>query len=418
MTKLGLWPKNGSTPMLYTAYEARRALSAPLLTVAGLQSAALNRLPRPIAESRSVRSMRAVCDTMRALEITHRRPAFGIDAVEIGSEKVRVGEEVVTSTPFGTLLHFTKEGDRARPRVLVVPGLAGHYGTLVRGTVRTLLPDHDVFVADWHNARDIPPRHGRFGLDEYIRHLIDFLAAIGPGAHLMAVCQPCVPALAAAAIMAEDAHPAEPSSVILMAGPVDARINPGSVNGFATRAPRRVLERAIMQTVPLPHRGAGRRVYPGFLQVMGFMWMDPRRHASAFTGLFRDTANGNDAQAARTKTFYEEYFAVLDITAEFYFDTLQAIFTEHHLARGCLKWNDRVVDPSAISTALLTVEAENDELCPPGQTRAAHGLCSGIPTERRQHHLQPGVGHYGVFNGSRFDQEIYPVIRRFIAESD
>jgi polyhydroxyalkanoate depolymerase len=404
--------------MLYTAYEARRALSAPMLAVAGLQSAALSRLPPSIAETRSVRSMRAVCDTVRALEITHRRPAFGIDAVEIAGEWVSVEEEVVSSTPFGTLLHFTKEGDWGHPRVLVVPGLAGHYGTLVRGTIRTLLPDHDVYVADWHNARDVPTSDGRFGLDEYITHLIDFLTEIGPGAHLMAVCQPCVPALAAAAIMAEDAHPAEPSSVILMAGPVDARINPGSVNGYATRTSPRLLEHTIIQKVPLPYRGAGRRVYPGFLQVLGFMGMDPRRHAAAFTGLLRDTANGNDAGAARTKTFYAEYFAVLDITAEFYLDTLKAIFTEHHLARGCLKWNGRDVDPSAIGTALLTVEAENDELCPPGQTSAAHGLCTGIAAARKQHHLQPGVGHYGVFNGSRFDQEIYPVIKSFIAESD
>lgn len=403
--------------MLYTAYEARRVLSKPWLAAVGVQSAALSRLPRPLAETLSVRSMRAVCDTVLALEVTHRRPAFGIDAIEIAGEEVSVREDVVKSTPFGTLLHFEKTGDRVQPSVLVVPGLAGHYGTLVRGTVRTLLPDHDVYIADWHNARDVPPSHGRFGLDEYITHLIDFLAEIGPGAHLMAVCQPCVPVLAAAAIMAEDAHPAEPRSLVLMAGPVDARVNPGSINSFAQRTSRRVLEHTVIQTVPLPHRGAGRRVYPGFLQVMGFMGMDPRRHASAFTGLFRDTAAGNEAGAARTKTFYEEYFAVLDITAEFYLDTHEAIFTEHHLARGCLKWNGRDVDPSAIGTALLTVEAENDELCPPGQTSAAHDLCTGIPTERKHHHLQPGVGHYGVFNGSRFDNEIYPVIRTFIADS-
>lgn len=403
--------------MLYTAYEARRALSGPFLAMAEAQSAVLSRLPGTIAETPSVRSMRAISDTVRALKITHRRPAFGIDAVEIEGETISVGEEVVTSTPFGTLVHFTKEGDRQQPRVLVVPGLAGHYATLVRGTVGTLLPDHDVYVADWHNARDIPPSRGRFGLDEYITHLIDFLSAIGPGVHLMAVCQPCVPVLAAAAIMAEDAHPAEPRSVILMAGPVDARINPGSINAFATRTSPGILKHTVLQTVPLPHRGAGRRVYPGFLQVMGFMGMDPKRHASAFTGLFRDTMSGNRAGADRTKTFYEEYFAVLDITAEFYLDTLTAIFTEHHLARGCLDWKGRHVDPSAIATALLTIEAENDELCPPGQTRAAHGLCSGIPAARKQHHLQPGVGHYGVFNGSRFDHEIYPVIRSFIAAS-
>jgi polyhydroxyalkanoate depolymerase len=281
-----------------------------------------------------------------------------------------------------------------------------------------MLPDHDVYVADWHNARDVPVEAGPFGLDEYIQHIMDFLAAMGPGAHLMAVCQPCNAALAAAAVMAADDHPAEPASLVLMAGPVDARVNPGRINRFAARQSPARLERTAITTVPWPHAGAGRRVYPGFLQVMGFLGMAPRRHVAAFGGLFDDLARGRDADADRTREFYEEYFAVLDIAAEFYLDTARAVFIDHDLARGQMDWAGRRVDPGAIGTALLTIEAENDEMCPPGQTYAAHALCTGIPDDRKDHHLQPGVGHYGVFNGTRFDGEIYPRIREFIAAAD
>jgi poly(3-hydroxybutyrate) depolymerase len=302
--------------------------------------------------------------------------------------------------------------------VLVVPGLAGHFATLVRETVRTLLRDHEVFVADWHNARDVPVSEGHFGLDEYVEHLIGFMDAIGPGTHLMAVCQPCPAVLAAAALMAEDEHPAQPDSIILMAGPVDARVNPGPVNRFASKRSLDSLERRVITTVPRPHRGAGRRVYPGFLQVVGFMGMDPRRHVSAVTGVMRDFAAGKDQDAERTRAFYREYFAVLDVTAEFYLETVRAVFIDHDLPRGQLHWRDRLVQPAAIGSALLTIEGENDEMCPPGQTQAAHRLCTGIPAGRKRHHLQPGVGHYGVFSGTRFDREIYPRIKAFVASNE
>jgi polyhydroxyalkanoate depolymerase len=398
--------------MLYQAYETRRALTAPLFRLASAQSAALRHLP----DARPLRAMRALSDTVSALQLTHDRPSFGIDSVEIDGFDIAVRERAVTATPFGTLLHFEKTLDTRQPAVLVVPGLAGHFGTLVRSTVRTLLPDHEVYVADWHNARDVPADAGPFGLDEYIEHLMGFLREIGPGTHMLAVCQPCVPVLAAAALMAEDGDPAEPQSVILMAGPVDARVNPGPVNDFATKTSPKLIERAAITTVPWPHRGHGRRVYPGFLQIVGFMGMAPGRHVSAFKGLFRDIATGADGDAQRTISFYDEYFAVLDIAAEFYLETSRAIFRDHDLARGELRWRGRQVDPGAISSALLTIEAENDEICPPGQTFAAQELCTGIPAERKRHHLQPGVGHYGVFSGSRFEQDIYPEIRRFIAE--
>jgi poly(3-hydroxybutyrate) depolymerase len=400
--------------MLYHAYETRRALSAPLLGIAAAQSVALKCLP----DMPPVRALRAVSNTLSALQLSHNRPSFGIDTVSIDGKDVAVYEEAVTATPFGTLLRFEKDFEASQPRVLVVPGLAGHFGTLVRATVRTLLPDHEVYVADWHNARYVPASAGPFGLDEYIEHLMDYLAAIGPGVHLMAVCQPCVPVLAAAALMEEDGHPAQPRSVILLAGPVDARVHPGPVNDFATKIPPALIERTAITTVPWPHRGHGRRVYPGFLQIAGFVGMDPRRHMAAFRDLMRDIASGDDEDADRTLTFYDEYFAVLDIAAECFLETSRAIFRDHDFACGQLRWRGRLVDPGAITTALITIEGEKDEICPPGQTFAAHDLCTGIPATRKRHHLQASVGHYGVFSGSRFEQEIYPEIRRFVADYD
>jgi polyhydroxyalkanoate depolymerase len=255
--------------MVYEAYEARRAALAPMHSMAAMGSRLLRRLPEPWANMASVRAGRAVSETVAAWNLTHRRPPFGIQSVLVDGHPIDVREETVTATAFSSLLHFAKDGHPDQPRVLVVPGLAGHFATLVRGTIRTLLPDHDVFVADWHNARDVPAGAGRFGLDEYIEHVIDFLAEIGPGAHLLAVCQPCVAAVAAASLMAEDRHPAEPAGIILLAGPVDARVNAGRVNVFAEKHSLASLERRAVHTVPRPHRGAGRRVYPGFLQISG-----------------------------------------------------------------------------------------------------------------------------------------------------
>jgi poly(3-hydroxybutyrate) depolymerase len=360
---------------------------------------------------------RAVLGSVSTLQLTHCRPSFRVDSVVRDDQSLPVREETVTSTPFGSLRHFATDQSTALPKVLIVPGLAGHFATLVRNTIQTLLIDHDIYVADWHNARDVPVSAGSFGLDDYIQHIIDFLDAIGPDAHLMAVCQPCVPALAAAAVMAADGHPAEPRSLILLAGPVDARINPGRVNEFAAKQSLEKLERFVITTVPWPHRGAGRKVYPGFLQVSGFMGMSPRRHISAFGSLFNDLARSRDDDAARTREFYEEYFAVLDIAAEFYLDTTRVVFQEHDFARGEMVWAGRPVDPTAITRPLLTIEGENDEFCPPGQTEAAHQLCTSIPPELKRHHLQPEVGHYGVFSGSRFEEEIYPEIRSFVASA-
>lgn len=401
--------------VLYRAYEARRALNAPIYAAAEVQAGLLRRLPAPCMALPPVRGWRAMAETIGALKLTHTRPHFGIESVEIDGEELEVREELVTSTAFGSLLHFCRPGGEDQPAVLVVPGLAGHFATLVRGTVRALLRDHDVYVADWHNARDAPVSAGRFGLEEYIEHLISFMEAIGPGAYLMALCQPCPAVLAAATVMAEEDNPSQPAGIVLMAGPVDARVNPGRVNRFAEKQSLAALERGFITRVPRPYAGAGRRVYPGFLQAMGFMGVDPRRHLAAFSGLARDIATGNEAEADRVMAFYAEYFAVLDVTAEFYLETARAVFKDHDLALGRFEVRGRVIDPGAIETALLTIEGAKDEMCPPGQTAAAHALCTGIPAERKAHHLQEGVGHYGVFSGSRFEQEIYPRIRSFIA---
>jgi polyhydroxyalkanoate depolymerase len=399
---------------LYPAYEARRALVRPAYHAAAASSALL----RPLSAVPPARLLRAFAETLSALEVTHRRPAYGIDEIDLDGVSVAVEEQIVAETPFASLVRFSKAGGPGGPPVLVLPGLAGHFGTLVRGTIRTMLSDHDVHVADWHNARDVPVSAGPFGLDEYVEHIIQFVRAMGPGVHVVAVCQPTVATLAAAALMAEDQDAAQPASLTLIAGPVDARVNPGPVNQFAERTSLEKLERTVITRVPWPHQGAGRRVYPGFIQVLAFMRMDPSRHMKAFHGLFTDIALGNEVEAARVSTFYDEYFAVLDVAADFYLDTTRVVFQDHDLARGHMTWRGRRVDPGHIRSALMTVEGELDELCCPGQTEAAHGLCTGVPKKRRRHHLQPGVGHYGVFSGSRFEREIYPEISSFIAAEE
>jgi poly(3-hydroxybutyrate) depolymerase len=285
--------------------------------------------------------------------------------------------------------------------------------------VRTLLQDHDVYVTDWGNARDISYWHGRFGLDEYIAHLVHFLEAIGPGAHLVAVCQPCVPALAAVAAMAQGGHPAQPLSLTLMAGPIDCRINPTKVNELATAKPIDWFESHLIATVPLRYRGAFRRVYPGFLQLTAFMSMNLERHVKAFVDLYNAIVAGEHEKAEGTRSFYREYFAVADLPADFYLETVRLVFQEYALARGELRWQGEKIEPGAIrGTALLTIEGERDDICSVGQTMAAHDLTPGIRPYLKQHHMQAGVGHYGVFSGRRWHTEIYPIVRDMIYQME
>ncbi|GAB6845331.1 polyhydroxyalkanoate depolymerase [Methylorubrum rhodinum] len=348
--------------------------------------------------------------------LTFARPAYGINAVTVGNREVPVIEEPVLATPFGTLLRFRKDIDSAQPKVLLLAPLSGHFATLLRGTVRTLLPDHDVYITDWHNARDVPLSEGRFGFDDYVDHIVRFMEAIGEGAHLMAVCQPTVQALAAAAVMAHTRNPVQPRSMTLMAGPVDCRISPTSVNHLATSKPIEWFEKNLIATVSGRHKGAGRRVYPGYMQVSAFMAMNAKRHQDAHRDLFWHYVDGEGEKARAVEAFYDEYFAVLDLTAEFYLETVRTVFQDYTLARNELTYRGERIDMGAIRrTALLTVEGERDDICAVGQTMAAHDLCSGLPPHMKSHHLQPGVGHYGVFSGRRWESQTYPLVRNFIA---
>jgi len=331
-----------------------------------------------------------------------------------------VHEQAELVRPFGTLLHFVRDdlGDaRAAPlpRVLVVAPLSGHFATLLNDTVRTLLADHDVYITDWHNARQVPLAAGRFGLDEYIEQLIEFIATVGPDTHLVAVCQPCVPTLAAVALMAQRNHIAQPRSMTLMAGPIDCRINPTQVNDLATSKPIEWFEQNLISRVPWRYPGAMRRVYPGFLQLTAFMSMNPDRHKQAFKDLYKNLCEGNEASASATCKFYDEYFAVNDLPAEFYLETVNKVFQTFDLARGELEVGGVTVDTAAIKrTALFTVEGERDDICAIGQTVAAHDLCPSIRPYMKSHHVQLGVGHYGVFSGRRWQQQIYPRVREMI----
>jgi polyhydroxyalkanoate depolymerase len=366
-----------------------------------------------------VRNLSAAYEMIDRTGLTHTRPPFAIDTVMVGNELVPVTEEAALVASFGTLLRFRKDIAVQQPRVLVVAPLSGHFATLLRSTVQTLLADHDVYITDWHNARDVSLVEGRFGFDDYIDHVIRFLEHLGPGAHVVAVCQPCVQVLAAAALMAEDNNPAQPASMTLMAGPIDTRINPTKVNDLAKGKPIAWFEKNLIGTVPARYKGAERRVYPGFVQLSAFMAMNLDRHVKAHVDLFHNLAGGHLEKAETTKAFYDEYFAVLDLAAEFYLETVQWVFQEHQLPLGAMMFKGRKVNPKAIrKTALLTVEGERDDICAVGQTMAAHDLASSLKPFRKRHHLQAGVGHYGVFSGRRWENQVYPIVRNMILQND
>jgi polyhydroxyalkanoate depolymerase len=401
--------------MLYQAYQAQRDATAPARAMAGLTTWTLGEMPDRWTDNRLVRRLSAGSEMIRRARLTHERPPYGIRPVLVSGEVTPVVEEVVVSTPFATLLHFTKEVAEPQPKVLLVTALAGHFSTLLRGTVQALVADHDVYVTDWRNARDIGLEHGGWGLDDYIAQVIAFLEFIGPGAHMMSVCQPCPASLAAVSVMAADDHPNQPRTLTLMAGPVDTRINPTKVNDLAHSKPLTWFEQNVIATVPLRYNGAMRRVYPGFLQVSGFVSMNLGRHVRQHVNLYNQLVRGDYDEAAGVMDFYDEYFAVLDMPAEFYLETIDAVFQRELLPQGTLTWRGQPVEPAAIKrTALLTVEGEKDDVCGVGQTLAAQDLCSSIKPSKKRHHLQAGVGHYGVFSGSRWETQIYPIVRNFI----
>jgi polyhydroxyalkanoate depolymerase len=405
--------------MIYQSYQARSDALRPLRASAAFAAASMRGPWGAWASLLPAANAVAACELFAQTRVTHARPAFGIESTTVGNRPVPVVEEVVARTPFATLLRFAKDVDTPQPRMLVVAPLSGHFATLLRNTIEVLLPDNDVYVTDWHNARDVPLSDGPFGFDEYVDHVIGFLEAIGPGAHLLAVCQPCVHALAAVAVMAEDDNPAQPRSMTLMAGPVDTRVSPSAVNRLAMSKPIEWFEQNLIATVPYWHRGAGRRVYPGFVQLTAFMSMNAERHINAHIDLFHRMVSGDGEKVEQVRAFYDEYFAVLDLAAEFFLETVKLVFQDAALAKGTLDWRGRRVDPKAIRrTALLTVEGERDDICSVGQTLAAHDLCASLRPYRKRHHLQAGVGHYGVFSGRRWAGQIYPLVRNLVLSSD
>lgn len=404
--------------MLYLAYQAQSDMIEPAKSVART-SLAMMGMWGAAANVPLLRNLSATYELIARTGLTHTRPDYGIKTVQVGNHEVEVTEEPRLTLPFGTLLNFKKESPSPQPRVLVVAPLSGHFATLLRNTVRTLLPDHDVYITDWHNARDVPLSAGRFGFDDYVDYIIRFLEEMGPGSHIVAVCQPCVQALVATAVMSAQGNKATPYSMTLMAGPIDTRINPTKVNELATSKSIGWFERNLIARVPRRHKGGGRKVYPGFVQLGAFVSMNLNRHYNAHQELYEHLANGDHEAAHKIKTFYDEYFAVLDLAAEFYLETVKWVFQDALLAKGELKYKGEPVNLKGIrKTALLTVEGERDDICSLGQTAVAHDLCTGLRPHMKRHHMQAGVGHYGVFSGRKWEGQIYPLVRNMILASD
>ena len=400
--------------MLYQAYQNHMDLTAPWRSGAANALKYLNLLPQGTSD-RVFGRLAAALELISRSALTYDRPDYAIGTVKVGNRELAVTEEVAYATPFGSLLHFKKVDAPEQPRMLLVAPMSGHFATLLRNTVKTLLQDHDVYITDWHNPRDIPLDHGRFGLEDYTDHLIAFMDKLGPRAHMVAICQPSVSALAAAAVMCENDHPARPATLTLMAGPIDTRVQPTKVNEFAKSKPIDWFEKNLINYVPVQCKGALRKVYPGFVQLTAFVSMNLERHIKQHMDLAHHIAKGEKEKAEVIKTFYDEYFAVMDLPAEFYIETVRDVFQEHLLPQGKLMHRGRPVNTRAVSRmGLMTVEGEKDDICSIGQTLAAQDLCTGVRAYRRVHHMQAGVGHYGVFSGKRWNNEIYPLLRDFV----
>ncbi|WP_424932968.1 polyhydroxyalkanoate depolymerase [Amaricoccus macauensis] len=399
--------------MIYQAYQLQDDLVAPFRTLASaFKNGAMPDWWKTLPTHGHIS---ASLEMLSRFKLTHQRPPFGIEEVMVGNRIVPVKEVVELEKPFGNLLHFEKDIDTPQPKILVVAPLSGHFATLLRGTVETLLQDHDVYITDWMNARDVPVSAGNFGIEDHVDYIIEFLEHLGPRSNILAVCQPCVQALIAVAIMSKRESPATPVTMTLMAGPIDTRESPTTVNDLANEKPLEWFKNNVIATVPARYKGAGRKVYPGFLQLTAFMMMNMDRHREAHRKLYLNLANGDMEKAQKTIDFYDEYFAVLDLSAEFYIETIERIFQRAELAEGTFHYRGELVDCGAIrKTALLTVEGGRDDICSLGQTTAAHDLCSSLRPHLKRHHLQANVGHYGVFNGKRWEKEIYPMVRNLI----
>jgi poly(3-hydroxybutyrate) depolymerase len=404
--------------MLYAMYEMQRASLAPMRMMANSAIKALDNPINPMRPTTMGRYAYAALDSFEHSTRSFGKPAFDLPTTEIDGETVAIIEEVVDARAWGNLLHFKRAVERPNdPKLLIVAPMSGHYATLLRGTVQAFLPDHDVYITDWNDARDVPLFGAGFDLNDYIDYLIDYVHLLGPDVHLVAVCQPAVPVFAAVALMNENTPELAPRSMTLIGGPVDTRQGVTAVNTFAEKHDMAWFERSVIHRVPFGHKGFMRKVYPGFLQLAGFMAMNMERHMDAHWKMFMHLVEGDGESLDSKRSFYTEYRSVMDLSAEFYLQTIQSVFLEHRLPRGVFMHRTALVKGSAITnTAMLTIEGERDDISGIGQTKAAHDLASNLSDDKRAHYEQQGVGHYGLFNGRRFNAEIAPKIKAFIGK--
>jgi poly(3-hydroxybutyrate) depolymerase len=413
--------------MLYALHEAAYYAATPMRAAARLARDWWSSPLNPARNSTFSRSLSAGADLYENVTRRYGKPEWHIDEIQVNGHPVRVRQTVVWESAWCRLVQFDRDMADMRhagklqldPAVLIVAPMSGHYATLLRGTVEAFAPDHAVFITDWKNARDVPMLEGRFDFDDYIEHIQQMLRALGHRAHVVAVCQPGPPVLAAAALMAEDNDPRRPRTMTFMGSPIDARLSPTVTNKLAEERPFTWFESNMIYTVPAPYPGVGRRVYPGFVQLASFMSMNMERHKDAHRRYFDHLVSGDGDSADKHRAFYDEYLAVMDLTEEFYLQTIDKVFQDYALPKGELLHRDRLVKPSAITDiGLMTVEGELDDISGIGQTQAAHELCANIPADMKLDHVQQGVGHYGVFNGRRFREEIFPRVADFIRYCD
>jgi len=401
--------------MLYNAYEMQRSMLASASAMANFSAGLLQNPANPFAYFGGGPVMGSALEVFAHAAAPRGKPDFGLDFTEIDGRQVAVHEEIVLRKAFGQLKRFAREGVEGGPRLLIVAPMSGHYATLLRGTVERMLPFADVYITDWRDAKLVPLSDGRFDLDDYIDYLVGYLEHIGPGAHMLAVCQPSVPCYAAACLMSADKHPCRPRTLTMMGGPIDTREAPTAVNTLATERPFSWFEQNVIATVPMTYAGAGRTVYPGFLQLAGFMSMNLGNHMISHWEMFRHLVDGDDESADATKHFYEEYRSVCDMTSEFYLQTIEVVFQKHAIANGTYLHRGRVVDPSDITDiALLAIEGERDDISGLGQTKAALSLADKLPADKKRYLMAEGAGHYGIFNGSKWRNKIAPVVEEWM----
>lgn len=403
--------------MLYNAYEFQRNLLAGASALANAGAELLNNPANPFSYFGGGPILASALDVFAHAAAPRGKPDFDLPNTEIDGRAVAVIEQIEARKPFGQLRHFTREGvKKGDPKLLIVAPMSGHFATLLRGTVERLLPGHDIWITDWRDARNVPLSDGHFDLDDYIDYLVGWLEHIGPGTHMLAVCQPSVPCYAAACLMAADKNPARPRTLTMMGGPIDTREAPTAVNTLATERPLGWFEQNVVATVPFNYPGNGRRVYPGFMQLAGFMTMNLGDHLTSHWEMFKHLVDGDEDSADATKRFYEEYRSVCDMTAEFYIQTVSEVFQKHSLPKGELLHRGRLVDPAALKdVALLAVEGERDDISGLGQTKAALKIATSLPDSHKKYYMAEGAGHYGIFNGSKWRNKVAPVVEEWIA---